>query len=196
MIKKEPKKILIAITGASGMLFLPPFLSILEEQGCEVHGVCSESGQNVLHHELQVPPVDLPAVTEWFDILDFAAPPSSGSSGYEAMVVLPCTMGTLASIANGLSLNLIHRAADVTLKERKGLVLSVRETPFNRTHLHNMLKVHDAGAIICPPMPGFYMKPKNLEEAAETFAWRLADQIGVISTKRKRWQGEVLCSGK
>ncbi len=95
---------------------------------------------------------------------DLSAPPASGSSDYSSMVVLPCTMGTLAAIAGGLSINLIHRAADVMLKERKRLVLAVRETPFNRTHLKNMLAVHDAGAIICPTMPSYYLQPKTLEK--------------------------------
>ncbi len=192
-MEKDAKKILVAITGASGMLFLKPFLRLLEESSCEVHGICSESGAKVLQLEQGLQPDKLSAVSRWFDIKNFAAPPASGSSGYSAMVVLPCTMGTLAAIAGGLSQNLIHRAADVMLKERKKLVLAVRETPFNRTHLENMLKANDAGAIICPPMPGYYLKPKSLEEAATTFAWRLADQIGIESPRRKRWQGELTC---
>lgn len=189
----QSKKVLLAITGASGMLFLPPFLSILAENNLQVHGICSESGVKVLEHELQKKPEDFSVVRHWFRIDDFAAAPSSGSSGYDCMVVLPCTMGTLASIASGLSHNLIHRAADVILKESRKLVLAVRETPLNRNHLLNMLRAHEAGAIICPPMPGFYLKPPTLEKAAETFAWRLADQIGLSTKSRKRWQGEGTC---
>ena len=181
------EKYLVAITGASGMLFLLPFLSLLGEQGVVVHGICSEAGRDVLSFEEGLKPEDLPVVSQWFDLHDISAPPASGSSGYAGMVVLPCSMGTLAAIACGLSMNLIHRAADVLLKERKKLILAVRETPFNRNHLRNMLKAHDAGAIICPPMPGFYLKPKTLTEAAETFAWRLADQIGLRGMSRKRW---------
>jgi 4-hydroxy-3-polyprenylbenzoate decarboxylase len=181
------EKYLVAITGASGMLFLQPFLRLLGEQGIAVHGICSDAGRDVLSFEEGLNPEDLPVVSQWFDLHDMAAPPASGSSGYAGMVVLPCSMGTLAAIACGLSINLIHRAADVLLKERKKLILAVRETPFNRNHLQNMLKAHDAGAIICPPMPGFYLKPKTLTEAAETFAWRLADQIGLQSLPRKRW---------
>ncbi len=196
MEKVEDRKILVAVTGASGMLFLAPFLELLEEQKIVVHGICSDSGAKVLEYEQSMQPHDFKAVSKWFDIQDFAAPPSSGSSGYTAMVVLPCTMGSLAAVANGLSSNLIHRAADVILKERKKLVLAVRETPFNRTHLQNMIKAHDAGAIICPPMPGYYLQPKTLGEAAKTYAWRLADQIGVESLKRKRWQGDMKCLKK
>lgn len=181
------KKYLIAITGASGMLFLSPFLKVLGEQDILVHGICSDAGREVLSFEEGLAPEDLPHVSRWFDLHDFTAPPSSGSSGYAGMIVLPCSMGTLAAIASGLSINLIHRAADVLLKERRKLILAVRETPFNRTHLHNMLQAHDAGAIICPPMPGFYLKPKSLAEAAETFAWRLADQLGLQTQPRRSW---------
>ena len=181
------EKYLVAITGASGMLFLQPFLRLLGEQGLVVHGICSEAGREVLSFEEGLNPEDLPVVSQWFDLHDISAPPASGSSGYAGMVILPCSMGTLAAIACGLSINLIHRAGDVLLKERKKLILAVRETPFNRNHLQNMLKAHDAGAIICPPMPGFYLKPKTMTEAAETFAWRLADQIGLGGMSRKRW---------
>ena len=103
------------------------------------------------------------------------------------MIILPCSMGTLAAIAGGLTINLIHRSADVMLKEKKNLVLGVRETPLNRTHLQNMLKAHDAGAVICPPMPSFYLKPTSLEEAAKLFSWRVLDQLGIDVSGRKRW---------
>ncbi|MEE4166396.1 MAG: UbiX family flavin prenyltransferase [Desulfocapsaceae bacterium] len=181
--------IVVAVTGASGMLYLKAFLRQCEELGDKIviHGICSESGKQVLGMEHGIDPGGLIAVSKWFDIDDFAAPPASGSSGYHSMVVLPCSMGTLAAIANGLSINLIHRSADVMLKERKKLVLGVRETPLNRTHLENMLKAHDAGAIICPPMPSFYFKPKSLEEAALSYAWRVMDQLGFEVKKRRRW---------
>jgi flavin prenyltransferase len=191
--KTVGEKYLVAITGASGMLFLQPFLRLLDEQGITVHGICSEAGREVLLFEEGKSPDALPVVSQWFDLHDFTAPPSSGSSGYAGMIILPCSMGTLAAIACGLSMNLIHRAADVLLKERKKLILAVRETPFNRTHMQNMLQAHDAGAIICPPMPGFYLKPQTLAEAAETFAWRLADQIGLQVNSRKSWGDKGKC---
>ncbi|MBC8208684.1 MAG: UbiX family flavin prenyltransferase [Desulfobulbaceae bacterium] len=187
----QRKKILVAVTGASGMLYLDVFLTELARLDVEVHGICSSAGRQVLALEQGRGPEELPAVSRWFDEKDFAAPPSSGSSGYQAMVVLPCSMGSLAAIAQGLSTNLIHRSADVVLKERKRLVLVVRETPFNRTHLKNMLAVHDAGGVICPPLPSLYFKPETLEEAARTFAWRLADQIGLDIPGRRRWADEV-----
>ena len=187
----NPKKIIVAITGASGMLFIKPFLELLtaSPEKPEIHGIISESGVGVIRHELGLHPEELPGISKWFAIDDFSAAPSSGSSGYDAMVILPCTMGSLGAIAAGLSQNLIHRAADVILKERKTLILAVRETPLNRNHIQNMLRVHDAGGIIMPPMPGFYLKPKSLEEAALTYCWRLADQLGISINERKRWEG-------
>jgi flavin prenyltransferase len=184
----QTQKILLGVTGASGMLFLNSFLSCLSEMNVTVHGVCSASGRDVLKMEQGLLPEELPVVSRWFNCDDMSAPPASGSSDYSSMVVLPCTMGTLAAIAGGLSINLIHRAADVMLKERKRLVLAVRETPFNRTHLKNMLTIHDAGAIICPTMPSYYLLPKTLEQAAESYSWRLADQLCLNIPNRKRWK--------
>jgi flavin prenyltransferase len=183
----EKKKILLGITGASGMLFLISFLDTIASLDILVHGICSPSGRYVLKTEQDLTPEDLPVVSCWFDPENLSAPPASGSSDYTAMVVLPCTMGSLAAIACGLSVNLIHRAADVMLKERRRVVLAVRETPLNRTHLKNMLAVHDAGAVICPTMPSYYLRPKTLTEAAETYSWRLADQLGLSIPERKRW---------
>jgi flavin prenyltransferase len=137
----------------------------------------------------QMAPEALPSVERWFAIDDFTAPMASGSSLYDAMIVLPCTVGTLGAIAGGYSGNLIHRAADVTLKERRPLILAVRETPLNRTHLTNMLRVHEAGAIIFPPMPSFYHKPDSLEAMARHYAGRLCDQLGLQVGDMKRWGG-------
>jgi flavin prenyltransferase len=132
--------------------------------------------------------VDLdPWVTRWHDCKDFTAPMASGSSQFDAMLVLPCTMGTLAAVANGISGNLIHRAADVMLKEGKPLVLAVRETPLNRVHLQNMLKAQEAGAIIYPAMPSFYHRPADLTEMARAFAGRLCDRLGIPVEGMKRW---------
>jgi 4-hydroxy-3-polyprenylbenzoate decarboxylase len=184
----QKQKILLGVTGASGMLFLRSFLDSLTELDVTVHGVCSASGRDVLQTEQGLRPEELPVVSRWFNHDDLSAPPASGSSDYSSMVVLPCTMGSLAAIAGGLSMNLIHRAADVMLKERRKLVLAVRETPFNRTHLKNMLKAHDAGAVICPTMPSYYLLPTTLEQAAESYSWRLADQLGLTVPNRKRWK--------
>lgn len=186
---KPAERIILAITGATGMLYLEPLLTLLGEQKATVHAVISAAGRQVLRLELGKEPEELPSIERWFACDDFTAPMASGSSLYDAMIILPCTMGTLGAIAAGYSGNLIHRAADVSLKERRPLLLAVRETPFNRTHLTNMLRVHEAGAIIIPPMPSFYQKPKNLEEMARNFAGRLCDQIGIRETGMKRWGG-------
>jgi len=183
------KKIILAITGASGSLYAVEFLRLVSDLDVEVHGVISGAGGKVLGLEEKLAPQQLPAVRHWYAIDNLAAPMASGSARYDAMVVLPCTMGTLAAIANGLSINLIHRAADVMLKERKPLVLAVRETPFNRTHLQNMLAASDAGAIICPAMPAFYHLPENLRDMARHFAGRVAAQIGLQVPGLKEWSG-------
>jgi 4-hydroxy-3-polyprenylbenzoate decarboxylase len=173
------------------MLYVPMLLELLADAKVEVHGILSDAGRKVLQFELGLQSSDLVHVKRWFAADDFTAPPASGSAQYDAMVVLPCTVGSLAAIAGGICGNLIHRAADVTLKERRPLILAVRETPLNRTHLHNMLAAHEAGAIICPPMPSFYQHPQTLEDLARQFAARLCDllSVPVSSAIIQRWQG-------
>ena len=186
---RPPARLLLAITGATGMIYVAEFLKLVAESQVEVHGIISDSGRQVLELELGLKNSELPHVSRWFAVDDFAAPPSSGSCPYQAMVILPCTMGTLGAIAGGYSGNLIHRAADVMLKERRPLVLAVRETPLNRVHLQNMLAAHDAGACICPPMPSFYMRPAGMTEMARSFAGRICDQVG-IAVDIPRWQAD------
>ena len=185
------QRILLGITGATGMLYVPKFLDLLASANVEVHGILSDAGRKVLQFELGLQPEDLQLVTRWFAADDFTAPPASGSASYDAMVVLPCTVGSLAAIAGGVCGNVLHRAADVTLKERRPLILAVRETPLNRTHLKNMLAAQEAGAIICPPMPSFYQHPQNLDDLALQFAARICDllKVPVPSATIKRWQG-------
>jgi 4-hydroxy-3-polyprenylbenzoate decarboxylase len=185
----KPHRIILGITGATGMLYILPLLELLSGQGVEVDAVISDCGRKVLKIEQDLLPDDLSGVSRWFKAADFTAPPASGSSCYDAMVILPCTTGTMGAIAGGYSGNLIHRAADVCLKERRPLVLAVRETPLNRTHLTNMLTLYDAGAIICPPMPSFYLKPADLTAMARQFAGRICDQIGLHIADLPRWQG-------
>ena len=184
-----PERIILAITGATGMLYVRAFLALLAEQEVAVDAIISDSGRKVLQLEQDMDGQALPGIDNWYAVDDFTAPMASGSTRYDAMVILPCTTGTLGGIAAGFSANLIHRAADVTLKERRPLLLAVRETPLNRTHLSNMLTLHDAGAIICPPMPSFYLKPADLEAMARQFAARICDQIGIYLPDIPRWQG-------
>jgi flavin prenyltransferase len=184
-----PRRILLGITGATGMIYVTALLDLLATQDIEVHAVISDSGRKVLRLEENLSPDELPGISRWFAADDFTALPASGSALYEAMLILPCTVGTLGALAAGCSGNLIHRAADVTLKERRPLLLAVRETPLNRTHLRNMLALHDAGAIICPPMPAFYLHPANLREMAQHFAGRLCGLMGIRIDDLPRWQG-------
>ena len=190
MKNKNTMRIILAITGASGSIYALEFLKLMQRSGVEVHGIISDAGRKVMGLELDYTTDDLDEyIAAWYEVSDFTAPVASGSSLFDAMVVLPCTMGTLAAIANGISANLIHRAADVMLKEKRPLILAARETPFNRVHLDNMLKAHDAGVIICPPMPGFYHRPQNLTEMASFFAARLGDLLGIEVNGVKRWAG-------
>jgi 4-hydroxy-3-polyprenylbenzoate decarboxylase len=185
------KRLILAITGASGSLYAIEFLKLMKEHDVEVHAIISDAGRKVLGLEEGI---DFDKIrdlaTAWYDIGDFAAPMSSGSARFDAMVVLPCSMGSLAAIANGLSANLIHRAADVTLKERRPLLLAVRESPLNRTHLSNMLTAHDAGATICPPMPFFYHQLDSFQDMARVFCGRLAESLDIEIADQPRWGSE------
>jgi 4-hydroxy-3-polyprenylbenzoate decarboxylase len=182
------KRLVLAITGASGTLYVPELLELTQRAGVEVHAIISSAGRQVLQLETDLTPADLDSyVARWHDFKDFAAPMASGSSLYDGMLVLPCTMGTLAAIANGISSNLIHRAADVMLKEGRPLVLAVRETPLNRVHLQNMLKAQEAGAVIYPAMPSFYHRPASLREIARSFAGRLCDRLQIPVEDLQRW---------
>lgn len=183
------KQLVLAITGASGTLYAVEFLKIMAEMAVEVDALISSSGEKVLQIELGLQRAELGQVRDWYEADDFTAPMASGSSPYDGMAVLPCSMGSLGAIACGQSRNLLHRAADVMLKERRPLVLAVRETPFNAIHLKNMLNAHEAGAIICPAMPAFYHRPAKISELAHDFAVRVASLLGVELPDRRRWEG-------
>lgn len=182
-------RLLLGITGATGMCYVPPLLDLLTAQDVEIHAIASEAGRKVFTFEMNHAPEALSQVSRWFSPDDFFAPPASGSAQYQAMVVLPCSMGSLAAIAHGYCGNLLHRSADVCLKERRPLVLAVRESPLNRTHLRNMLAAHEAGAIICPPMPSFYHKPRDINDLTHHFAGRICDLLGIPVSEGtiKRW---------
>lgn len=184
---KQVERIILAITGATGMVYVIPFLEIMQQNNVTVHAIISDAGRKVLKLEADLKPKDLAGIDRWFGIDEFTAPVASGSSKYDAMVILPCTVGTMGAIAGGYSGNLIHRAADVTLKERRPLLLAVRETPLNKTHLVNMMKLHDAGATIFPPMPSFYHKPDSISAMARQFAGRICDHLGIDAKGQKRW---------
>ncbi len=199
-----PKTICLALTGASGMPYGLRLLDCLLAAGCRVQLLYSQAAQVVARQEmdLELPSraadartallARLPAAVnpenlqiygreEWF------APVASGSNPPDAMVICPCSMGTLAAIAQGLADNLIERAADVVLKEGRKLVLVPRETPFSVIHLENMLRLARAGASIVPPSPGFYNHPQTVADIVDFVVARVLDQVGVPHTLMQRW---------
>jgi len=183
--------LLLGITGASGSIYALCLARLLSQMNQEFHVIFSKTGEEVTKFELGVEgynEIKLLAAKH-YNHDDFFARPSSGSSKWKAMVIVPCTMGTLGAVANGISNNLIHRSADCFLKEKRPLILVVRETPFNRNHLINMLNVQEAGGVIFPAMPGFYHKPVDLNEMAVFFAKRLLQFIGFEIKDIKTWEG-------
>jgi 4-hydroxy-3-polyprenylbenzoate decarboxylase len=184
------KKIAVAITGASGSIYAKLFLqklAQLKDQVAELSVVMSDNAKTVWQTELGDESYNnFPA--RYFGTKDFNAPFASGSAGYDALVILPCSMGTLGRIAAGISNDLITRGADVMLKERKKLVLVVRETPYNLVQIRNMETVTLAGGIICPASPSFYSVPKSIEEAVATVVDRVTDLAG-LKNESFRWGG-------
>jgi 4-hydroxy-3-polyprenylbenzoate decarboxylase len=185
------QKIVIAITGASGSLYAKVLLDklfALKAQWQELSVVMTENAKEVWRTELQNESYkDHPL--SFFSTTDFSAPFASGSGKYGTMIIIPCSMGTLGRIAGGISSDLITRAADVILKERRKLICVVRDTPYNLIHIRNMETLTLAGGIICPATPSFYSRPKTLEEVAATVVDRVLDLAGLdISTFR--WGGE------
>lgn len=197
--------IAVAITGASGCQYALRLLDCLIEQDRDVYLMISQAGQVVLRMEtdLEVPNRPQEAerfFTEYFGAepgqirvfgrQEWTAPVASGSNPPEALVVCPCTTGTLASIAAGISNDLIDRAADVMLKERRKLILVVRETPFSTIHLENMLRLARAGAVILPANPGFYNRPGTIDDLVDFLVARILDHLGVPHELLPRWGAE------
>jgi 4-hydroxy-3-polyprenylbenzoate decarboxylase len=196
----------VAITGASGAIYARRTLQLIAESGMveTINLIMSSTAVTVAQVELGVNLKD-PAVhkiNDWLGLepesrlirfwrLDnMAAKPSSGSYKQAGMLIVPCSMGTIGAIASGAGTNLIHRAADVTLKEGRKLVLVPRETPFNSIHLENMLKLSRAGARILPASPGFYHRPSTVEELVEHLCYRILDQFDIPHSKKSQWTGD------
>ena len=195
---------IVAITGASGAPYAKRLLSVMAKSGQKVKLVVTEAGEKVVGIEcgLHLRGSSQHKESQWKEALglapqddtlqlllpsNLAASIASGSSQSSGMVVIPCSMGTLARIATGASTNLVERAADVTLKERRPLVLVPRETPLNQIHLHNMLAIQQAGAEIVPAMPAFYHRPQSIEDLVDTLVGRVLDRMGVESDLLLRW---------
>ena len=186
------KKLIIGITGATGTIFGVRMLEVLKGLDVETHLVVSKWGARTLSIETDYDLVQLKNMaTATYAPGDQTAVISSGSFTSTGMVIAPCSMKTLSAIAHGQGDNLINRAADVVLKERRKLVLMVRETPMSEIHLENMLKLSQMGVVIYPPLPGFYNHPKSLKDMVDFIVMRVLDQFGFHLDLVKRWEGEI-----
>jgi 4-hydroxy-3-polyprenylbenzoate decarboxylase len=201
-VTRETKTVCLALTGASGMPYGIRLLECLLGAGCHVQLLYSQVAQIVARQEMDLALPARSSDAELFFRERFAAlpgslavygreewfaPVASGSNPPDAMIVCPCSMGTLASIAQGLASKLIERAADVALKEGRKLVLVPRETPFSAIHLENMLRLVRAGAVILPPNPGFYHRPERVSDLVDFVVARILDQVGVPHSLIRRW---------
>jgi len=186
----EPRRLIIGITGATGTIYAVRLLERLRETDVETHLVMSKWGARTLVEETPWTVEEVRALASYsHPVTDQGAAISSGSFVTLGMVVVPCSMRTLAAIAHGFGDNLIHRAADVVLKERRRLVLAVRETPFNEIHLENMLKLTRMGAMVSPPLPAFYSRPETIDELVDFSVARLLDQLDIQVATDQRWTG-------
>jgi len=202
MPRAQGQIITVGVTGASGALFAQKTLASLEEDArvARVHLVITETGQRLFAEELGLTTGDLkqlpsrilgraPNKIESSPNKDVGASIASGSYEVDSMLVIPCSMGTLAAVANGTSDDLIARAADVMLKEGRKLVLCIRDTPFNRIQLENMLRAQQAGAVIMPVIPAFYDQPKTIDDLVTQYTCRVLAQIGLPQERMYRWAG-------
>ncbi|WP_024813464.1 UbiX family flavin prenyltransferase [Acidovorax sp. JHL-3] len=185
------RRIIVAISGASGAVYGARLLQVLRGlPGIETHLVVSDAGWRNLQHELGMErPAAQALAHQVHDVNNVGAAIASGSFQCHAMVVAPCSMRTLAAIAHGLADNLLTRAADVMLKERRRLVLMVRETPLHLAHLRNMVAVTEMGGIVCPPLPAFYLRPQTVDDVVNHSVARVLDLIDVDHQLAPRWQG-------
>ena len=183
-------RIIIGISGASGAVFGVEMLKALKQAGIQTHLVVTKSAQITLAHETDVSLPQLHALADQvYSVADMSASIASGSFKTRGMIVAPCSMRSLAEIANGNTTTLLTRAADVVLKERRRLVLMVRETPLHSVHLRNMLTLSDMGAIISPPVPAFYSKPESIADIVAHSVGRVLDLFEIEHALVKRWHG-------
>jgi 4-hydroxy-3-polyprenylbenzoate decarboxylase len=202
MTDTQKQIVTVGVTGASGAILAQKMLVLLEADPRvqHVHLVVTEAGQRLFAEELRITSGELRQLpgrllghpAGKIDVLpnkDVGASIASGSYAVDAMVVIPCSMGTLGAIANGISDDLVSRAADVMLKEGRKLVLCVRDTPFNRVHLENMLRAQQAGAVIMPAVPAFYHLPKTIDDLVAQYVCRVLAQIGLSQDQMYRWVG-------
>lgn len=204
MPQAQTKIITVGVTGASGAIFAQKALALLDDDPRvgNIHLVATETGQRLFAEELKIASGDLKKLPgrilgraakkiETISNKDVGASIASGSYAVDAMIVIPCTVGALASIAGGMCDDLVSRAADVMLKERRKLILCVRDTPLNRIHLENMLRAQDAGAVIMPVMPSFYDAPKTIDDLVTQYVCRVLAQAGLPQDTMFRWTGSA-----
>ncbi|CAM5792560.1 UbiX family flavin prenyltransferase [Rhizobacter fulvus] len=183
-------RVVVGITGATGAVYAQRLLLRLKVCGAETHLVVSPAGVLNAHHELGLDRRALEALADHsYNPADIGAAIASGSFATDAMVIAPCSMRTLAAVAHGLSDNLLTRAADVVLKERRRLVLMVRETPFNLAHLRNMTAVTEMGGVIFPPLPAFYHRPQSIDEMVDDTVERVLALLGITGAVPRVWSG-------
>ena len=189
---RHPFRLIVGITGATGTILGVRLLQVLKEANIETHLVLSNWGARTLVHETSYSVRQVQELaSRHYGSLDQGAPVSSGSFITEGMVVCPCSVRSLAAIAQGHGDSLVHRAADVVLKERRKLVLVVRETPLSDIHLENMLKLSRMGAVIFPPVPAFYNQPKTIDQLVDQTVLRILDQFGLHLSSPDRWSGKM-----
>lgn len=192
MEKSAPKKLIIGMTGASGAIYGLRLLEVLAESDVETHLVVSKWAQQTIEHETGKNLDHLRGLADHsYGANDMGAEISSGSAPGDGMVVVPCSMRSVGAIASGVGDHLVHRAADVALKERRKLVLVARETPLNDIHLENLLKLSRMGVVVMPPVPAFYSHPKTIDDIVDHTVMRILDQFDIASDLVARWQGEM-----
>ena len=184
------KRIVVGISGASGIVYGVRALEALRDCGVETHLIVSKSAELTLHHELDMPVAELKALaSEVHPVKNVGATIASGSFVTEGMLIAPCSVRTMSEIATGVTSSLLTRAADVVLKERRRLVLMVRETPLHTGHLRTMTQLSEMGAVISPPVPGFYARPQSVEDVVHQSVGRVLDLFGINSPGVRRWDG-------
>jgi len=194
---KHAFRLIVGITGATGTILGVRLLQVLKDANIETHLVLSNWGARTLVHETSYSVRQVQELAaRHYGSLDQGAPVSSGSFITDGMIVCPCSVRSLAAIAQGHGDSLVHRAADVVLKERRKLVLVVRETPLSDIHLENMLKLSRMGAVIFPPVPAFYNQPKTIDDLVNQTVLRILDQFGWHLSSSDRWSGKMAVSVK
>jgi len=180
-------RLVVAVTGASGSIYAKNFLEAAKSHGIETHLIVTEAGKTVVGHELGGVEKLTVVADHTYNPQDLEAPLASGSFRVDGMVIVPATMKTVAALANGYNANLVTRAADVHLKERRPLIMVPRETPLHAVHLENMARLSRLGAVILPAMPGFYHHPESVDDLANFISGKILDQLGVPNNLYRRW---------